>query len=71
MAPAAGPDSKDHINNAYSSTFAIPPGIKLDQFDGSNWPEWSGIIESILILIYYRRPTIYLVSKLDPPISDQ
>src|SRR5712672_4603892 len=50
MAPAAGPDSKDCINNAYSSTFAIPPGIKLDQFDGSNWPEWSRIIESILIL---------------------
>ena len=49
-APATGPDSKDRINNAYSSTFAIPPGIKLDQFDGSNWPEWSRIIESILIL---------------------
>src|SRR5712671_7093249 len=49
-APAAGPDSKDRINNTYSLTFAILPGIKLDQFDGSNWPEWSGIIESILIL---------------------
>jgi len=49
-APAAGPDSKDRINNAYSSTFAIPPRIKLDQFDGSNWLEWSRIIESILIL---------------------
>jgi len=49
-APATGPDSKDRINNAYSLTFAIPPGIKLDQFDGSNWPEWSGIIELILIL---------------------
>ena len=49
-APATGADSKDHINNAYALTFAIPPGIKLDQFDGTNWLEWSGIIELILIL---------------------
>jgi hypothetical protein len=32
------------------STFTIPPGVNLTQFNGSNWVEWSGNIEAILML---------------------
>jgi hypothetical protein len=39
------------VNNAYSSTFIIPPGTKLDQFDGTDWPNWSGLMEAILTLL--------------------
>src|SRR5712672_3227681 len=42
--------TKDRVNNAYASTFGIPTGIKLEQFDGSDWVNWSGIMEAILTL---------------------
>jgi hypothetical protein len=42
--------TKDRVNNAYTSTFGIPTGIKLEQFDGSDWANWSGIMEVILTL---------------------
>jgi len=42
--------TKGQVNNAYGSTFRIPTGIKLEQFDGSDWVNWSGIMEVILML---------------------
>src|SRR5712672_1626980 len=42
--------TKDQVNNAYGSTFGIPTGIKLEQFDGLDWANWSGIMEAILML---------------------
>jgi len=42
--------TKDQVNNAYASTFGIPTGIKLEQFNGSDWANWSGIMEAILTL---------------------
>src|SRR5882672_10037920 len=42
--------TKDWVNNAYASTFGIPTRIKLEQFDGSDWANWSGIMEAILTL---------------------
>src|SRR5712672_2406562 len=42
--------TKDRVNNTYASNFGIPTGIKLEQFDGSDWVNWSGIMEAILTL---------------------
>ena len=39
-----------HISNSYNSAFGIPPGVKLQQFDGSNWSDWLGTFEAILTL---------------------
>jgi transposase InsO family protein len=47
-APATG--SSGRVANAYSTTFGMPSGIHLGQFDGSGWSTWSGTIEAILTL---------------------
>src|SRR5713226_5419555 len=39
-----------HLGQAYSTTFNMPSGIKLSQFDGSDWSNWSGILEALLTL---------------------
>ena len=36
--------------NAYATTFRMSSGIKLSQFDGFDWSNWSGMIEAILTL---------------------
>src|SRR5258708_39515076 len=43
-------DSRTHIGQAYNTTFSMPSGIKLSQFDGSDWSNWSGILEALLTL---------------------
>ena len=48
--PTASAGAKDRVNNAYGATFGIPTGLKLDQFDGSDWGNWSSIMEAILTL---------------------
>ncbi len=30
-------NTQAHVGQAYSTTFSMPSGIKLNQFDGSNW----------------------------------
>src|SRR5882757_5660901 len=42
--------TKDRVNNADASTCGIPTGIKLEQFDGLDWANWSRIMEAILTL---------------------
>src|SRR5260370_39127080 len=43
-------DSRTCIGQAYNTTFGMPSGIKLSQFDGSDWSNWSGILEPLLTL---------------------
>src|SRR5258707_7259644 len=43
-------DSRTRIGQAYNTTFSMPSGIKLSQFDGSDWSNWSGILEALLTL---------------------
>src|SRR5258708_8248704 len=43
-------NSHTHIDQAYNTTFSMPSGIKLSQFDGSDWSNWSGILEALLTL---------------------
>jgi hypothetical protein len=38
------------MGQAYSTTFGMPSGIKLNQFDGSNWFNWMGMLEALLTL---------------------
>ena len=39
-----------HISNSYNAAFGIPPRVKLQQFDGSNWSDWLGTFEATLTL---------------------
>src|SRR5216684_2211019 len=43
-------DTHTCLGQAYSTTFGMPSGIKLSQFDGSNWSNWLGILEALLTL---------------------
>ncbi len=38
------------LSQAYTTTFSMPSGIKLSQFDGSNWSNWSEELEALLTL---------------------
>ena len=38
------------MSQAYGTTFGMPSGIKLSQFDGSDWSNWSGMLEALLML---------------------
>ena len=38
------------MSAAYGTTFGMPSGIKLSQFDGSDWSNWSGMLEALLTL---------------------
>src|SRR5229473_3792304 len=38
------------IGQAYNTTFGMPSGIKLSQFDGSDWSNWLGILKALLTL---------------------
>src|SRR6267142_6076048 len=33
-----------------NTTFGMPAGITLPQFDGTGWSNWSGILEALLVL---------------------
>ena len=43
-------DASTRMNNAYNTTFGMPSGIKLNQFDGTDWSNWSGMLEALLTL---------------------
>ena len=38
------------MGQSYNTTFGMPSGIKLSQFDGSDWSNWSGMLEALLTL---------------------
>jgi len=38
------------MNSVYGTTFGMPSGIKLSQFDGTDWSNWSGMLEAVLAL---------------------
>ena len=38
------------ISNSYNAAFGIPPRVKFQQFDRSDWSDWSGTFEAILTL---------------------
>ncbi len=53
-APAASSSSKStttHINNSYLNNWSLPSGIQLPQFDGTNWSQFSGVLEAVLTLM--------------------
>ena len=47
---SGGTSSATRISNANASTFAVPNGIALTQFDGSDWTNWSNMLEAVLCL---------------------
>ena len=38
------------IGSTANTTFGMPVGITLPQFDGTGWANWSGILEALLAL---------------------
>src|SRR5258707_9392909 len=48
--PSSPADSRTRIGQAYNTPFGMPSGIKLSQFDGSDWSNWSGILKALLTL---------------------
>ena len=46
---SAGP-VESCITNSYNAAFRIPPGVKLQQFDESDWSDWLGTFKAILTL---------------------
>ena len=46
----SGSNAQNRIQNSINTTFGMPSGIHLSQFDGSDWSNWSGTIEAILTL---------------------
>ena len=57
-----------YIGQVYNSTFGMPSGIKLSQFDGSNWSNWSGMLKVLLTL--HEAEDIFTI-KLAPPQVDK
>ena len=47
---AGGTSASTRVSNAHSSTFAVPNGIALTQFDGLDWANWSNMLEAVLCL---------------------
>ena len=50
-APSGGTTSATRICNGNASTFAVPNGNALTQFDGSDWANWSNTLEAVLCLL--------------------
>jgi hypothetical protein len=48
--PLSAPNIGSHIFNAYGSTFNVPAGIKLVQFNGTDWSNWAGTFEAIMTI---------------------
>jgi len=68
----ASTSTQNCVSNAFDTTFRMPARIKLDQFDGSDWATWLGILEAILtlheaedLLRFIDAPTISLKSNGD------
>ena len=53
------------ISNSYNAAFRIPPGVKLQQFDGSNWSDWLGTFEAILTLYETEDHLCYRIPPFD------
>jgi hypothetical protein len=56
------------INQAYATTFGMPSGIKLSQFDGSDWSNWSGMLEAILTL--HEAEDVFASSSAPPNVDN-
>ena len=54
-----------HISNSYNAAFGIPPRVKLQQFDGSDWSDWLGTFEAILTLYEAEDHLHYHIPPLD------
>src|ERR1700688_4966516 len=72
-APSASTASQgtvDRINAGAGTSFGMPSGIKLDQFDGSDWANWSGIMEAILTLHEAEDLLQYNTAPINVPNTD-
>ena len=56
---------ESHISNSYNAAFGIPPRVKLQQFDGSNWSDWSGTFKAILTLYKAEDHLHYHIAPFD------
>ena len=55
------------ISNAFNANFHIPLSIKLKQFDGTNWSNWSETFKALLAVI---KADEILMHATPPPGTD-
>ena len=66
---SAGP-VESCISNACNAAFRIPPRVKLQQFDRSNWSEWLGTFKAILTLYEAKDHLCYCTPPYDADTAE-
>jgi hypothetical protein len=56
-----------HIGSTANTTFGMPAGITLPQFDGTGWANWSGILEALLVL--HEAKDVFLIDTCPPSVN--
>ena len=56
------------IASTANTTFGMPAGITLPQFDGTGWANWSGILEVLLVL--HEAEDMFLIDECPEDINE-
>ena len=59
--------SSIHIGSTANTTFGMPAGITLPQFDGMGWANWSGILEALLAL--HEAEDVFLIDECPDDVN--
>ena len=60
--------SSIHIGSTTNTTFGMPAGITLPQFDGMGWANWSGILEALLVL--HKAEDAFLIDECPDDVNE-
>ena len=60
--------SSIHIGSTANTTFGMPAGITLPQFDGTGWANWSGILEALLAL--HKAEDVFLIDECPDDVDE-
>ena len=60
--------SSIRIGSTANTTFGMPVGITLPQFDGMGWANWSGILEALLAL--HEAEDVFLIDECPDDVDE-
>ena len=60
--------SSIRIGSTANTTFGMPAGITLPQFDGTGWANWSGILEALLAL--HEAEDVFLIDECPADVDE-
>ena len=60
--------SSIRIGSTANTTFGVPAGITLPQFDGMGWANWSGILEALLAL--HEAEDMFLIDECPDDVDE-